>query len=216
MKFTMIIVVILSGVISIAACYSGSNVQSKTGNALVNQETINKPTENSAIVNQEQVDCNERLVQIRTVSIKEGSARAVDDYKNALKQGCDTTEIRMNLGLALASLKRFAEASEQYRVVLTREPNNWSANWTLAQTLILELGQFDEGLRLVYKARELDDMDDIGYNYDFVIAKAYDGLGDKQQASLHYRIFIKGQSKVWKNDPRLTEAKERLSSLEKR
>jgi tetratricopeptide (TPR) repeat protein len=193
-KFSLVLICL-----SILACYSGSGVQSQNENPVPTQKN--------------DISCEVRLAEARAVSIKEGSLNAINEYKSIIEKGCDTEESRMSLGLAMAGAKRFNEAAEQYRTVIKRNPKHWAAHWTLAQTLILELNQYDEGLKMVYKSKDLDNMGDIGYIYDFFIAKALDGLGDYKRASLHYQKYIKEQSHVWTKEPRLIEAKERLRVL---
>lgn len=195
------------------ACYSGMEASSQKDD-FSKRVSSNITTAHSPVASQDyQYSCEERLQQARILSIKGELENAINEYKKLIEQGCDTSGSRINFGLALAEAGRWDEAVEQYRIIVKRDPKDWAAHWTLAQTLILELGQYEEGLKEVKAARELDDMGDVGYNYDFFIGKALDGLRRYEEAVTYYDIYIKAQSKVWKNEPRLIEAKERVSVI---
>lgn len=158
--------------------------------------------------------CIDRLAEIRVTSIKKGTASAIPEYQSLLGDGCDYDEVRMAYGLALAGSNRFHEAAEQYRLVTKRDSRHWAAHWTLAQTLILELGEFEEGLRETKRSRELDDLGDIGHLYDYYLGRAFEGMGKPQEALTHFRTFEKRQSKINKNNEQLIDAKKRIAKVE--
>ncbi|MBK7804216.1 MAG: tetratricopeptide repeat protein [Chloracidobacterium sp.] len=158
--------------------------------------------------------CIDRLAEIRVTSIKKGSAAAIPEYQSLLGNGCDHDGVRMAYGLALAGSDRFHEAVEQYRLVTKRNPRHWAAHWTLAQTLIIELGDFEEGLKETKRSRELDDLGDVGHLYDYYLGRAFEGMDKAQEALTHFRRFEKLQSKINKNDEKLIDTRKRIAKLE--
>lgn len=158
--------------------------------------------------------CIDRLAEIRVTSIKKGTVSAIREYESLLGEGCDYDTVRMAYGLALAGCNRFHEAAEQYRLVIKRSPRHWAAHWALAQTLILELGQFEVGLKETTRSRELDDLGDVGHLYDYYLGRAFEGMGRPHEALSHFRKFEKRQSKINKNDEKLNDARKRIEKLE--
>lgn len=157
--------------------------------------------------------CEERMAQARTISIKQGPKPAVQQYKEIIAAGCDDNNVEMNLGLAYARAGNFEEAAERYRLVISRDQNHWAAHWALAQTLILELRSYEEGLKEVDASRQLDNMDGTGFLYDYFFGRAYEGLQDYDRALVHYRIYEKAQSARNKNEPRLKDVQNRIRIL---
>lgn len=158
--------------------------------------------------------CVDRLAEIRVTSIKKGSAAAIPEYQSLLANGCDYDPVRMAYGLALAESDRFHEAADQYRLVTKRDPRHWTAHWTLAQTLILELDEFKEGLQETNRAKELDDLGDINHLYDYFFGRAFEGMGKPELALDHYRAYENRQSKINKNDEKLVDTKKRIAEIE--
>jgi tetratricopeptide (TPR) repeat protein len=75
----------------------------------------------------------ERLFQQAVAAQQRGDdAAAVRLYGELLRAHPGAVVVRVNLGAALAHLKRYTEAIEQYRIVLASEPNNRLARLNLA------------------------------------------------------------------------------------
>ena len=210
---------ILKVVVVLLSCFSfitcGSGVE-----ALKQNEFKKLPTPSASIstlptpqLNNEEL-CNEKISRAYALSLNSANREeSVEEYNSMIQQGCDNERLRLQYGLTLGSLNRWQEAAEQYRNIIKRNPKNWYAHWTLAQTLILELNQYEEGLNEVEISKQLDDMGDIGFTYDYYTGKALDGLGRYEEAIKHYEIYIRLQSKVWGKEPKLIEAKERIITL---
>lgn len=189
------------------------NSDDKLGKQNSTQVNSSKATSPAATPQSEEF-CIDRLAEIRIISIKKGTASAIPEYEEILSDGCDYTEVRMAYGLALTGSDRYREAAEQYRSVIKRDPKHWAAHWTLAQILILELGEFNEGLLQTNRAKELDDLGDIGHIYDYYLGRAFEGLGKPGEAVTHYREYEKRQSQINTNDEKLVDTRNRIAKIE--
>ena len=160
--------------------------------------------------------CTDERVKAYVLSLSETKTdEAIRRYKELVESGCDSDLLLLQFANLLASRSDYEEAAKLYRQIIIRSPDNWHAHWTLAQILIDELGKYEEGLREVETSRRLDSLGDVGFGYDFYLARANEGLGRTKYAIVHYKIFINELSKISKKDPQLIEARKRLANLEK-
>lgn len=82
---------------------------------------------------QAQTTTPERLFQQAVDAQQRGDdVTAVNKYKALLRMHPEAVAVRVNLGAALAQLKRFDESIEQYRIVLVADPTNKLAQMNLA------------------------------------------------------------------------------------
>jgi tetratricopeptide (TPR) repeat protein len=131
----------------------------------------------------------------------------------AIANGYDTNWLRTELGRVLARyLHRDEEAIEQFRVAIQRDKNDWRGHWLLSESL-LETKKYDEVLKELQVAKQLDADGRSNGFYDYYTAKAFDGLGRYDEALKDYQAFLKRAEKVEPNSPRVREVRARVEVL---
>ncbi|MGD9628004.1 MAG: tetratricopeptide repeat protein [Pyrinomonadaceae bacterium] len=160
------------------------------------------------------VDCVGRLPKARLILAKEGYKRGAEEFERVIEMGCDSAYARYEFGRALREDKQYSRAVEQLRISIRMDPKEWAPQNLLAVTLMVNLEEFEEGLRELEKARNIDDLDDLAYSYDYYEGRALEGLGKLQAALIHFRKFERRQSEINKNDEELIDAKKRIAKLE--
>lgn len=204
--------ILFSLILCVCASKSDRTESVKQDDLSTENSLTKSPTPTPNILSEEVCD-NQRAkayVLLRRTSTK---GEAIGKYKSLIDGGCYSDLLYLQYAYALASEEDYENASRQYHIIIEHNPQNWYAHWSLAQTLILKLGRYDEGLREVEASRKLDDGGDIGFTYDFYMGRAFEGLGKNDDAVRHYELFIKAASKITKKDEQLIEARNRLSHL---
>lgn len=159
--------------------------------------------------------CNVRLAEIRLLAAKDGDARGAEEYGKAIESGCDSAYAHYVYGLSLKGSGHNEAAATQLRTVIMKEPKNWAAHWELARLLIVELNDFDAGLRELEIAKDLDDLKDLGFGYKYYQGRALEGKGDTRGALLLYRSFENSQAKVNKHSDEYRDVILRIERLDR-
>lgn len=170
-----------------------------------------KPTRESASTSAQQLDC-EGLARALYISSIEGAERGAEEYEKVINSGCDTAYARYQFGRALRESRQYKRAAEQLRIATVKNPKDWALHFVLAQTLILDLNEFDEGLKELEIARKLD-KDGLTYIYDYYFGRAYEGQARYKEALAHFQRFEKKKLKVFKNDEQLLDAQKRIRNI---
>lgn len=105
-----------------------------------------------------------------------------------------------------------AEAAA-YREMIEIDPRDMGAHWGLAMVLIKDLHRYDEGLKEAIIYRESLQGTDLYYYCDGLVAEAYEGLGDKENALKHYKVFFKSVSYAPDSND-YKNAKQKIKELE--
>ena len=142
------------------------------------------------------------------------TAEAIDEFKKSIEAGTDDKETYREVARLLVSLKRYEEAEEYLRKVFEKDPEDGRAHWALARVLVEHLGKYEEGLKEALLSKRLYGDDGTSHVHDRIIGKAYDGLKDYENAIKHYKIFLKGSSRIPDSED-YKEIQKRLSELEK-
>ena len=109
-----------------------------------------------SFLSQAQTTTPERLFQQAVDAQQRGDdATAVIMYKALLRMHPEAVAVRVNLGAALAQLKRFDESIEQYRIVLMADPKNKLAQMNLALAY-REDGQLAPAIRALERLHRED------------------------------------------------------------
>jgi tetratricopeptide (TPR) repeat protein len=138
---------------------------------------------------------------------------AIEELKRAIEAGDDDKETYREVADDLTGLKRYEEAEVYLRKIIEIDSKDARAHWALAKILVLELRRYEEGLKEAKLAQEYYGDDDLSYVRDYLIGKAYDGLGDYPNALRYYKSFLKGRSYAPDADD-YKEVNKRVSELE--
>lgn len=213
-RYFCIVFMLYSFAISSCNTVADANDQGRSSAVAFNTKQSPEPTPLSISLPLETKECGERRARVLLVSAMEGDGRAAEEYEKLINEGCDVAYTRYLLGRALRADKQYARAAEQFRTSIRMNPKEWAPHNVLAETLIVDLGEFDEGLRELEAARKIDDLDDLSYSYDYYEGRALEGLGKLQEALIHFHKFERRQSKINKNDEELVDARKRIAKIE--
>jgi tetratricopeptide (TPR) repeat protein len=139
--------------------------------------------------------------------------RAIEEFKKSIEAGNDDKEMYRRLAELYLALKKYEEAENYLRIILEKDSKDLMAHWALAKILVENLGKYDEGLKEALLSKELYGKDGSSHVRDLLIGKAYDGLGDYENAIKHYKLFLKGTSYAPDSDD-YKETKKRISEIE--
>jgi tetratricopeptide (TPR) repeat protein len=89
------------------------------------------------------------------------------------------------------TLGQIENMANTYRQIIELFPEDLIAHNSLAKILIRNLKQYDEGLKEAKLSKELSSKE-MSYVLDKLVGEAYKGLGDKESAIKHYKLFLKG------------------------
>jgi tetratricopeptide (TPR) repeat protein len=109
---------------------------------------------------------------------------AAEAFAKAVEAAPDSTRARVNLGSALAALKRNPEAIAEFRKALELDPEQPTAHFNLSQ-LLLEAGKPDEAIPSLIKAVEANPEDGVA---QAALARVYRDTGDAEAALAHFRL----------------------------
>jgi tetratricopeptide (TPR) repeat protein len=138
---------------------------------------------------------------------------AIEEFKKSIAAGNDDKEMFRRVAELYLAQKRYEDAEIYLRKILEKDARDAMAHWALAKILVEDLGKPREGLKEAVLSKELYGEDGTSYVHDRVIGKAYDGLGDYENAIKHYKIFLRGSSYA-PHSKDFKETKERISELE--
>jgi len=94
------------------------------------------------------------LFQAKTAEGKGQYTEAIQDYKNAIAKAPDVQGLHYSLGHVLALNAQFQEALQEFRLELRLNPNNYLANWQVAERLVPT--NPEEAIRFASRALELN------------------------------------------------------------
>jgi tetratricopeptide (TPR) repeat protein len=138
---------------------------------------------------------------------------ALREYNLAIENGYDTAELHIQVGLLLADqMKRYEEATEQFRIAVERDKTNPRYHWLLAKSL-LDAKHYEEALKELEEARQFDPEGYYKILYNYYLAKILDGMERYNEAVDKYEIFIKDEVEITPHSSELRDARERLKLL---
>lgn len=140
-------------------------------------------------------------------------AEAIEEFKKAIEVGNDDKETYREVARLLILQKRYEEAEIYLRKVLEKDSKDVRAHWALAGLLVEHLEKYEEGLKEALISKELDSSD-TSYVIEKTLGRAYEGLGDYENAIKHYRIFLK-ESSYAPDAADYKKIQKRLSELQK-
>lgn len=140
--------------------------------------------------------------------------RAISHYQEAIKNGYDTNDLRVEMGRLLRSVGRLQEAAEQFRVVIRRDADNLRAHLGLAYTSG-SIGQHEEALKEFGEVKRLDPRSYGEGIFAPDVAQSLDALGRYKEALAEYEAALRcrchGESADENFKRRVQAIKEKLS-----
>lgn len=138
---------------------------------------------------------------------------AIEEFKKSIGAGNDDKEMFRRIAELYIALKKWEDAELYLREILDRDSEDAGAHGALAGVLVWQLGKYDEGLKEALISKEKTPSN-TSHVVDRTIGKAYEGLGDYENAIKHYKIFLRGTSYAPDSDD-YKDTKKRISELEK-
>lgn len=139
--------------------------------------------------------------------------KAIEEYKKALEIKPDDKVTYQRIVESYLSISKYEEAEVYLRKMIEADPENGYAHWSLAQILVDRLNKFEEGLREVEISEKLYGDDGLSDNFASYKGKAYEGLGDYENALKQYKIYLKAGTTPDADDDK--EIKAKVFELEK-
>jgi tetratricopeptide (TPR) repeat protein len=138
--------------------------------------------------------------------------KAIEEFKKSIEAGNDDKEMYRRIADLYHSLKKYEETETYLRKILEKDSKDVRAHWFLAGLLVWDLGKYEEGLKQAVFAKELDSSNE-SYVMEQTIGKAYEGLGDYENAIKHYKIYLKAISFIPDSDS-YKNTKRKIEELE--
>ena len=122
-------------------------------------------------------------------SIPDNLTKAIEEFKKAGGIEPKNTMVYWRMAELYDKLKDYEGVVNCYRQILERNPKEVSAQYGLAQVLVENLQNYDEGLKEALIAKEKK----ASYSWavEETLGKAYEGLGDIPNAIKQYKAYLK-------------------------
>jgi tetratricopeptide (TPR) repeat protein len=140
--------------------------------------------------------------------------RAIEEMNKALEIRPDHKISLYWISRWYSTLRRFKDEADVYRRIIKIDPNETQARLLLSQLLVHELHEYEEGLKEAQISKQQLAGPDA-YVIDKLIAEAYAGLGDNENAIKYYKLFLK-ESVVVHNPIEQRDIKMRIQELAKK
>ena len=140
--------------------------------------------------------------------------KAIEQFKLSIEAGNDDKEMYRRVSDLYRSLKDHESEAEYLRAILEKDTDDSQANSALANVLVWDLQDYENGLKQAMFARSLD-KSDVAYVMNRTIGRAYEGLGENQNAIKHYKIFLK-EGPFLPDSDLYKEVKQRVLELERK
>lgn len=137
--------------------------------------------------------------------------KAIEEFKKASAIDPKDKETYRRIAELHISIKQYEDAEIYLRKIIEQDSEDGMANLALTQILIDHLGRHEEGLREANIAEKLYDSNTASFAH--LKGKAYDGLGDYENAAKQYEIFLKELDLPDSDDYK--QVKKRVSELQK-
>jgi tetratricopeptide (TPR) repeat protein len=160
--------------------------------------------------------CAEQLSRARNFRFAGKVQEAIDEYQKSIKIGCNEIEIHRELAEMYHGLRNFDKTIEEYQLLLKIDNKDLRGHWALASVLILDKKDFENGINEAVLVQKMMDENDIfgKREIDRLLGKAYDGLGDSDNAKKYFSKFLKGCSET-PDSKDCKEIKNRIMELKK-
>lgn len=146
--------------------------------------------------------------------IPDNTLKAIEEFKKSAEFDPKDTMPYWQMIPLYARLKEYDEVESCYRKIMEIDSNNLGAQWGLAYVLVWNLDKYEEGLKEALIAKDKKATD--SFIIEETIGKAYEGLGDTQNAIKHYKIYLKDLRDLDSSDSTLyKEMKKKITEMEK-